>query len=109
MNEKNSKQRRRVFSHYSAENRIKYVVEYHKSGLKQAAFCRKKGINAVTFSGWLKKASTHSTKFIEVALPSVVSTGINQSIEVKLSGGAQIYIPSDIDPERIADLIRRIM
>jgi transposase-like protein len=108
MNEKNSKQRQRVLKRYTTEDRVKYVEEYNKSGLIQAAFCREKGINAVTFGGWLKKSSKHKAKFIEVSLPPVAPAGINQFIEVKLSGGAQIKIPAALDTERVADLVRRI-
>lgn len=109
MNTKKCKLGRRVLKRYTAEDRIKFVEDYNKSGLRQSVFCRNKGINPVTFSGWLKKASSQKAKFIEVELPSAASIAIKQAIEVKLSNGAQINIPTDLDTERIADLVRRII
>jgi len=108
MKTKKSKRNRRVLKRYTAEDRNKYVEEYKKSGLIPAEFCRKKGINAVTFAGWLKKASNPKVEFIEVSLPPVSPTNINHAVEVKLFCGAEINIPADMETERIADLIRRI-
>jgi len=108
MNTKNSNPNRRVLKRYTAEDRVKYVEEYNKSGLRPSAFCHKKGINPTTFRGWVKKSTANKTKFIEVSLPATTPITTKPVIEVKLSNGAQINIPVALDAERIADLVRRI-
>ena len=108
MNTKNSNPSRRVLKRYTAEDRVKYVEEYNNSGLRPSAFCRKKGINPVTFSGWVKKATANKTRFVEVSLPATTPITTKSAIEVKLSNGTHINIPVELATERIADLVRRI-
>jgi 2-oxoglutarate dehydrogenase complex dehydrogenase (E1) component-like enzyme len=38
-----------------AERREALVAKYRESGLTQAAYCRQHGLNATTFSGWLRR------------------------------------------------------
>ncbi len=109
MNTKKGKQGQRVLKRYTAEDRVKFVEAYKNSGQRQSVFCNENGINPTTFYGWLSKTPKHKTKFVEVSLPSAVKISAKQNIEVKLSCGTQVNIPSDIAIDQIADLIRRVI
>lgn len=108
MNTEICKSGRRVLERYTAEDRIKFVEEYKASGQSQSAFCLVKGINPTTFSGWMSKEPKNTARFVEVSLPPVTQASARQNIEVKLIGGAQVNIPSDMNIEQVVDLIRRV-
>jgi len=46
----------------SAEERAELTREFELSGKSQAEFCREKGLNVQTFSGWLKSGLKQAQK-----------------------------------------------
>ena len=93
---------------------------WERSGLSQAAFCRRHGLKAVTFGWWKRKLATGRTHtrrrgadagpsssvarrsdFVEVAMTSVGMA----AYEVVLSRGVVLRLPADFDPDRVSQLI----
>ncbi len=99
--------------------------QWERSGLSQAAFCRRHGLKAVTFGWWKRKlgtgaassqargrcgrrtssgpgrSSTPDAKFVEVA---TTSSGMT-AYEVVLSGDLVLRLPADFDPDKVLRLI----
>ena len=118
-------------------NRAKYwarlVAAWEKSGLTQAAFCRRRGVKAVTFAWWKRRlggaaAPDHrrrrgpaasrrraAVKFSEVVLPGRllrdgVPTPVTPDVpptgyEIVLADGSLIRVPGNFDAEKVAQLI----
>ena len=93
---------------------------WERSGLSQAAFCRRHGLKAVTFGWWKRKLAMgrtrlrrrgadagrassvpHRTDFVEVA---ITSAGMF-AYEVVLSRGVVLRLPVDFDPDRVSQLV----
>ncbi len=93
------------------------LAAWEQSGLSQAAFCRREGINGGTFAWWkrqLQKAGGQrparrgrpakaSTRFVEVRL-----SGSSAAYEVVLAGGRSIRVPSQFDPQAVSRLITAV-
>jgi hypothetical protein len=111
-----------------AQNWQRLVAKWTRSGLSQAAFCRRHNLNYVTFGWWKRrldrplkersrlarrktcgsrnedgqdKQATAVADFVEVSLTPPASAGY----EVVLSGGRTIRLPHDFDPERVGRLV----
>jgi hypothetical protein len=108
----------------------RHLDRWERSGLSQAAFCRRHGLKAVTFGWWKRKLTTarahirrrgavagracsvaRRADFVEVALSGagmaeVAMTGAGMSsYEVVLSRGVVLRLPADFDPHRVSQLI----
>jgi transposase-like protein len=79
-----------------AERREAIVREYRASGLTQAAFARREGLNYSTFAGWvLKSAKTPSSRpiqFAQLRLPASLprSLATSAALEVRLTDGTSV-------------------
>ena len=108
----------------------RHLDRWERSGLSQAAFCRRHGLKAVTFGWWKRRLATgrphirrrgadpgrvssvpRRTDFVEVALTSpgmaeaaMTSAGL-AAYEVVRSRGVVLRLPADFDPERVSQLI----
>ena len=112
----------------------RHLDRWGRSGLSQAAYCRRHGIKAVTFGWWKRKlgaavassqerersdkrsssrkrASSRTgvngrpdAKFVEVAM---ISPGM-AAYEVVLSGGLVIRVPEDFDPDKVSQLLAAV-
>lgn len=96
---------------------------WERSGLSQVAFCRRRGLKAVTFAWWKRKlatARTHTprrgadagrassvacrTEFVEVAM-----TGSGMAAyEVVFSRGLVLRLPADFDPDKVSQLVAAV-
>jgi hypothetical protein len=90
------------------------VKSWEGSGLSQAEFCRRQGINGGTFAWWkrqLQRASGQGPRrrgrpgkvagrFVEVRL-----TGAPSTYEVVLARGRSIRVPVSFDPQILSRLI----
>ena len=77
------------------ERREAIVREYRASGLTQAAFARREGLNYSTFAGWvLKSAKTPSRRpiqFAQLRLPSLPPPlAPTAALEVRLPDGTSV-------------------
>jgi hypothetical protein len=110
-----------------ARNWERLVAKWKRSGLSQAAFCRRHDLKYVTFGWWkrrferplkersqLARGMTRASRdaggednrataadFVEVSLSQPAVAGY----EVVLSGGRAIRLPHDFDPERVSRLV----
>lgn len=101
--------------------------QWERSGLSQAAFCRRHGLKAVTFGWWKRKldvtafsagqrrggkrassgpggGSPSDAKFVEVA---TTSSG-TAAYEVVLSGDLVLRLPVDFDPDKVSQLVAAV-
>ena len=107
-----------------------HLDRWARSGLSQAAFCRRHGLKAVTFGWWKRRLPTGRTHirrrgtdagrassvprrrdFVEVAITSagmaeaaMTSAGL-AAYEVVLSRGVVLRLPADFDPDRVSQLM----
>ena len=95
------------------------VAAWSQSGLSQAEFCRRRGINGGSFAWWKRRLQgpagdvpkrrgrppKTSGRFVEVRLtgPSPIST-----YEVVLARGRSIQVPSQFDPQVLSRLISTV-
>ncbi len=82
----NSGRRRR----YTTEERIELVEQQERSGLSQAAFCRRVNIHPVTFSGWRRVLKRSTPAFAEVQVSAPRSNGTAPA----MSGAAVLHLPT---------------
>jgi transposase-like protein len=106
------------------------VAAWSRSGLSQAEFCRRRGVNGGTFIWWkrqLEKAAGPATarsavtsdapkrrgrppkaasaRFVEVRLPGASAL---PTYEVVLARGRSIRVPSQFDPRILSQLITAV-
>ena len=78
---------------YTIEEKKVIVDECMASGLSRAEFCRRRGINASTFDGWLNRFYPEREKKTQVkstGLVKIQSAAANESEFVMEYGGAKI-------------------
>ena len=90
---------------------IEHIQIWQASGLTQALYCQQHGLNAKTFSRWLKtyQLSNQPTKplLIPVEIKSVVDTlPATDLIWLRLSKGYPLELPSSISPRWLAELLQ---
>jgi hypothetical protein len=105
---------RKLFAGYSKAQKKEFCEEWKASGLTQSQYCRDKGINAVTFSGWIKKflrnentAKTKvkgKSKFIPLSLQS--SAQIQGSLEIIAANKLTIRLPITVEESLILKIIK---
>jgi hypothetical protein len=107
------------------------VAAWERSALTQAEFCRRRGVNAVTFSGWkgrlLSQADSgssstgrrsvkeltgkpvaHGAGFVELRLPEGLSPPNTAGYEIVLPRGRAIRLPMDFDLEAVSRLVTAV-
>lgn len=109
------------------------VAAWSQSGLSQAEFCRRRGVNGGTFAWWkrqLEKAAgpaaarpavtsvgakrrgrppKTAARFVEVRLAGTSSASTSASMyEVMLAGGRSIRVPAQFDPQTLSRLIAAV-
>ena len=91
----------------AAEEREKLLAGFHASGLTQAGFATREGINRFTLATWLRKerlvaaspAARPAPRFLEVRVPPVAGFGL----EVVMSDG---MVLRGHDGQQLAALVR---
>lgn len=105
------------------------ILGLESSGLSRAAFCRRRGLNYQTMSGWVKRLANESDAFVGHGrtLADDETTGIDDALavdralsfvelpiparaaagyEVVLGGGRSIRIGADFDNRALTRLIQ---
>lgn len=81
-----------------------------KSGLSIRAWCRKRGVNEVSFHWWRRELTRRDAESTQAAfIPvHVVPDGIPRSdgrIEIVLSGGRRVRVNGHVDRQALADVL----
>ena len=92
------------------ERRRELVREYRESGMTQAGFARRAGINYTTFCGWAQaeaKQQSQPVKFAQLRLPAAVPVAPLEptELEVRLSDGTSVR---GNKAEELAALVRAL-
>jgi hypothetical protein len=111
------------------------LTEWERSGLSQAEFCRRRGIQAGTLAWWKRRFRATGgaaggrrerragravrSGFVEVALPggsasatawrAASSVPSSDRYELMLPGGVGLRLPDDFDAERVARLVQALV
>jgi len=80
-----------------------------ESGLSVVAFCQKEGISEAAYYYWRKKLSQDGSQpleksspaFLEVVMPERKAT----DLELVLSSGHTVRIPTGVDPQRVREFL----
>jgi transposase-like protein len=87
--------RRRI---YSVRERIELIEQQERSGLSQAAFCRRANIHPVTFCGWRRALGQRVPAFaeVQVSAPVVATRGsapvVSAAAVMHLRNGAKLEV-----------------
>lgn len=109
---------RKLFTSYSKDQKKSFCEEWKASGLTQSQYCRNKGLNAVTFSGWIKKflkyedknkvqnKAESKNKFIPLSLQS--SARPQECLEIEAANKLTIRLPITACESLISKIIKDI-
>jgi hypothetical protein len=86
-----------------------HIEAWQLSGLTQAAYCRQHGLNAITFSGWLRRYRAVPEGAIPGLLPiqlTPVATAPTGPLVLRLASGHHLELPAASAPDWLAELLR---
>ena len=100
----------------------KRVEAWSRSGLSQAEYCRRQGLQPVSFSWWKRRLSATAQAvgrgrkrhggqaavpagFIEVCMPDAAGPGV---YEIRLAGGRCVRVPGDFEAATLTRLIAAV-
>ena len=91
------------------QHQQKHIKTWQSSGMSQAAYCRKQGLNAKTFGNWLRIyrddcADNQTATLVPVTIKPE-SSPMN-SLKLRGSSGHVLEIPADVSPQRLVELLR---
>lgn len=105
---------RKLFTRYTNEQKRQFCDDWKTSGLPQSQYCRDKGLNAVTFSGWVKKflqdgdkdnnKSENKNKFIPLSLQSTRQP--EKYLEITAANKLTIRLPITVEESLILKIIK---
>jgi transposase-like protein len=101
---------KKICKRYTPAERRSLVLRYRKSGLSQAAFCRKHNIVATTFTNWVRRCTKKKdmiAKFAEVELPAPIGSGA--SLEVVYPDGTLLRLRELKITEESTAFIRKVI
>ena len=100
----------------------KRVEAWSRSGLSQAEYCRRQGLQPVSFSWWKRRLSAGAqaigrgrkrhggqaavpAHFIEVRMPDAAGPGV---YEIRLAGDRSVRVPGDFEAATLTRLIAAV-
>ena len=97
-----------VWDEYRAQTWAMLIQECNNSGLTKREFCQQRGISEKSFYYWLRKLRTQMT---EASAPQLVRleplSSADDILEIQYRG-AVVKVPSGVDMDAIAALLRSI-
>ncbi|SMF94298.1 hypothetical protein SAMN02949497_1607 [Methylomagnum ishizawai] len=87
-----------------------HVEAWRKSGLSQAEYCRQRGVNPKTFSGWVKREAPTGEPsglgLIPVRVAPAASAVEVPALVLRLAPGVRLDIPATVPARWVAELLR---
>lgn len=87
------------------------IRDQRRSGLSVAEFCRRAGVQPVTFYAWRRRLR-HEHSFVEVKIADGVGAGVPHEaasaprvLELRLPRERSVLIPPDFDPQVLRALL----
>ena len=93
---------------YRAETWATLIQECKNSGLTKREFCQQRGISEKSYYYWLRKLRKQAAKDAESQLIKLESTPSEEDILHIRYHGAELRLPSDVDMDVVAALLRSI-
>ncbi len=92
----------------SSEARRTHIEAWQTSGMSQAAYCRKHGLNTKTFSNWVRKHRAGQV----IRPPALVPVTIKpmpmpvNTIRLRGCGDHVLELPSTVSPHWLGELLK---
>ena len=91
----------------SNEEKMKYLTEWKKSGIKAWTFAKEKGLCPQTFTKWVKKGKKKRNNFVEVG--TKIKTPFENGHEILVEKGElKIKIPTMLGQEGLRMVINAL-
>jgi len=86
----------------------KHIEAWEASGLSQAAYCRRLGVSASTFSQRLREYRAETTEGDQVLIPVRVEplASAAESLVLHRGQGQRLEIPASVSPRWLAELLQ---
>lgn len=107
-----------IFTGYSKKQKKDFCKDWESSGLTQSQYCRDKGLNAMTFNGWIKKflkrkarnknknENKNKNKFIPLSIDDAVLP--KEFLEIKAADRLVIKLPITAEEVSISKIIKEL-
>ena len=79
------------------------LSSWEQSGLSQSEFCRQRGLNKNSFGYWLRRARKEG--ILGGGFVKIGGAENAPAIELRLSNGAELRVPSGFDPSSLKALL----
>lgn len=93
---------------YRTENWMALIQECNASGLSNREFCRQHGVSEKSFYYWLRKLRHQAAEATEPHLIKLDPTSAEEDILNIRYHGAELRLPSGVDMDVVAALLRSI-
>ena len=93
---------------YRMETWSACIQECKASGLSNREFCRQHGISEKSYYYWLRKLRNQAADTVGAKLVKLEPTAIEEDILEIRYHGAELRLPSGVDMEAVAGLLRSI-
>ncbi len=92
----------------SKSKHLQHISIWKASGLTQAAYCRQHGLNAKTFSRWLRlsQAPSQPPALVPVNIVPDDATPVSRDIRLQLRQGYSLDLPVTVSPIWLAELLQ---
>ena len=97
-----------VRNEYRIENWAALIQECNASGLSNREFCRQHGISEKSFYYWLRKLRQQAVEETETHLIKLAPASTEEDMLHIRYHGAELRIPSGVDMDAVAVLLRSI-
>ena len=89
----------------------RHLTEWRTSGLSQAAYCRRHGLDVKRWTYWHRTLKpTQGDAAVPAVVPIVMSApSLDDRVEVRLPNGLQVRVPAGLDPRRLVPLIQALI
>ena len=97
-----------VRNEYRAQNWAMVIQECSNSGLSNREFCRQRGISEKSYYYWLRKLRSQMADATGPQLVQLDSASVAEDMLQIQYRGAELKLPSGVDIEAVAALLRSI-